>query len=214
MTDRILRTPEDVDRLRFPAPSAEAAPGAPSPPLLPVVAQDAATGAVLMLAYADRSALLASLDTGELHFWSRSRGELWLKGATSGNRLEVVSLHGDCDGDAVLARVRPSGPACHTGERSCFGDSAPTLGTLDDVLADRARVRPEGSYTVRLLEDENLRLKKLGEEAAELVSALAKGDGERATQEAADLLYHTLVALRAQGVGTKALLGALEARAS
>jgi phosphoribosyl-AMP cyclohydrolase / phosphoribosyl-ATP pyrophosphohydrolase len=171
--------------------------------LLPVVAQDAERGAVLMLAWANREALTRSLDTGELHFWSRSRATLWKKGETSGNVLRVVSLHADCDGDTVLALVHPAGPACHTGDETCFGEDAfpaETLSGLWRVLASRAAARPEGSYTTRLLGDENLRVKKLGEETAELVLALARGERERVRGEAADLLYHLMVALLAAGV--------------
>jgi phosphoribosyl-ATP pyrophosphohydrolase/phosphoribosyl-AMP cyclohydrolase len=142
---------------------------------------------------------------------------LWTKGETSGNILHVVSLHADCDGDAVLARVRPTGPACHTGEPTCFGSgsnprSESTLPAVWRTLVDRARERPEGSYTVRLLDDPNLRVKKLGEETAELIQALVQGDGARATEEAADLLYHSLAALLAQGVTLDDLLGELEGR--
>ena len=124
-----------------------------------------------------------------------------------------MSLHADCDGDAVLALVRPAGPSCHTGEAACFGEgAAPALASLDATLAARQAERPAGSYTVRLLEDENLRLKKLGEETAELVAALAKGEPGRAREEAADLLYHMLVALLAAGVPTPEVLDALETR--
>lgn len=174
--------------------------------LVTVVTQDARTGAVLMVAHADREALERTIETGEMHYRSRTRGA-WHKGGTSGNTQRVVSLTPDCDGDAVLARVRPAGPACHTGTVSCFGNTALTadaLGTLDRTLADRA-VGPMAtgalsSYTQRLLADRNLRLKKLGEETAELITACADGDGERATQEGMDVLYHILVALRAVGV--------------
>jgi phosphoribosyl-ATP pyrophosphohydrolase/phosphoribosyl-AMP cyclohydrolase len=170
-----------------------------------VVAQDAATGVVLMVAAADREALARTLATGEMHYRSRTRG-LWHKGATSGNVQRVVSLSADCDGDAVLARVAPVGPACHTGSVSCFGASAlipDALTALDATIATRSAVpASEGEapgYTRRLLGDRNLRLKKLGEEAAELVTACADGDVARAREEAADLLYHALVALRAVG---------------
>ena len=172
--------------------------------MVTVVAQDARTGAVLMVAFADREALERTVATGEMHYRSRMRG-LWHKGETSGNTQRVVSLAVDCDGDAVLARVEPAGPACHTGSASCFGAAAfesETLSSLDRVIAART-AEPRGnspSYTQRLLADRNLRLKKLGEESAELVLALADGDAERATNEAADLLYHLLVALRALGV--------------
>ena len=175
--------------------------------LVTVVAQDARTGAVLMVAHADREALERTVATGEMHYRSRSRG-LWHKGATSGNTQRVVSLAADCDGDAVLARVTPAGPACHTGATSCFGDvalGADALGALDRVLATRQATAPAPgatpSYTQRLLADRNLRLKKLGEEAAELVTACADGDRERAVEEAMDIVYHTMVALRALGVG-------------
>ena len=157
-----------------------------------------------MLAYANREALEASLSSGDMHFWSRSRAALWKKGETSGNTLHIRSLHADCDGDTVLALVVPTGPVCHTGEATCFGASAaPTrtaaaLSSLASTIEARAVDRPTGSYTVRLLEDRNLRLKKLGEESAELVAALATGDVEEAVKEAADLIYHMLVALRAE----------------
>ena len=220
MTDRTLRSAQDLDGLDF----------AKHAGLVPVVAQDAADGRVLMVAYATREALEKSLVTGMMHFWSRSRRALWRKGETSGNVLRVVSLHADCDGDTVLARVAPTGPACHTGESTCFGAYAAPLGVeagalarpsaaahdvlaaLDATLAARQADRPEGSYTVRLLDDENLRLKKLGEETAELVTALAKNDGERIPEEAADLLYHLLAALRGAGVPLGAVMTALEAR--
>jgi phosphoribosyl-AMP cyclohydrolase / phosphoribosyl-ATP pyrophosphohydrolase len=170
--------------------------------LVTVVVQDARTGAVLMVAHADREALERSIATGEMHYRSRSRG-LWHKGATSGNRQRIVSLTADCDGDAVLARVTTLGPACHSGAVSCFGDvalGADALGALDRTIADRAAAADAKSYTRRLLDDRNLRLKKLGEEAAELVAACADGDAARATAEGVDLVYHVLVALRALGV--------------
>lgn len=174
--------------------------------MVSVVVQDAATGTVLMTAFADREALERTMETGEMHFRSRSRG-LWHKGATSGNTQRVVSLEPDCDGDAVLARVVPAGPACHTGTTSCFSAtsaSAHSLASLDTVIEQRMVEGPptpgaRESYTRRLAADRNLRLKKLGEECAELITACADNDRERATQEAADLFYHTLVALRAVG---------------
>ncbi len=187
--DRRLEAIEDLDRLAFRKEDG----------LLPVVTQDASSGAVLMLAWANRSALERTLETGEMHYWSRSRGELWRKGATSGNIQRLRSLHADCDADTVLAQVNPAGPACHTGDRTCFGEgSTPAAAILTDlwgVLERRSRERPEGSYTTRLLGDENLRLKKLGEEGAELLTALARGEGERIPEEAGDLLYHLLVSL-------------------
>jgi phosphoribosyl-ATP pyrophosphohydrolase/phosphoribosyl-AMP cyclohydrolase len=175
--------------------------------IVTVVTQDDHSGAVLMVAQADREALERTVATGEMHYRSRTRG-LWHKGATSGNVQYVVSLVHDCDADAVLARVRPSGPTCHTGTMSCFGDTAlgaDALGALDATIAERAQETASAgeaeprSYTRRLLADRNLRLKKIGEEAAELVTACADGDLARAREEAADLVYHTLVALHAVG---------------
>jgi phosphoribosyl-ATP pyrophosphohydrolase/phosphoribosyl-AMP cyclohydrolase len=170
-----------------------------------------------MVAHADREALDRTIETGEMHYHSRTRG-LWHKGATSGNTQRVVSLSADCDGDAVLARVVPAGPACHTGARSCFGETAlgaETLGALDRIIAERAldRSAPAQGYTRKLLGDRNLRLKKLGEEAVELAVACADGDVPRATAEAADVIYHTLVALRALGISLDAVRVELESRA-
>ena len=184
--------------------------------LVTVVTQDTSTGAVLMVALADRAALEQTIATGEMHYHSRRRG-LWHKGSTSGNVQVVESLSVDCDGDAVLARVRSVGPACHTGARSCFGRGAldaDILSALDATIAARAAqppVRP--SYTRRLLDDRNLRLKKLGEESTELAVALADGDAQRAVEEAADLVYHVLTALRALGVGIDEVRDVLERRA-
>jgi phosphoribosyl-ATP pyrophosphohydrolase/phosphoribosyl-AMP cyclohydrolase len=181
-----------------------------------VVAQDAESGAVLMVAHADRAALEQTIATGEMHYHSRSRGP-WHKGATSGNTQRVVSLTADCDGDAVLARVKPAGPACHTGARSCFGDAAlgaDALGALDRTIAERASADVGKGYTKRLLADRNLRLKKLGEEATELAVACADGDAPRATEEAADVVYHTLVALRALGISLDAVRAELHARSA
>ena len=170
--------------------------------LVTVVTQDARSGTVLMVAHANREALDRTIASGEMHYHSRARGP-WHKGATSGNVQRVISLDADCDGDAVLARVVPRGPACHTGSRSCFGAialGADALGILDAIIAERAATsQPSTSYTRRLLDDRNLRLKKLGEEAAELVTACADADTHRATEETADLIYHALVALRAAG---------------
>lgn len=186
--------------------------------LVTVVAQDARTGAVLMLAHADREALERTIATGEMHYRSRTRG-LWHKGATSGNVQRVVSLAPDCDGDAVLARVVPAGPACHTGAVSCFGQdavSADALSVLDATIARRQRsTQDDGSpsYTRRLLSDRNLRLKKLGEEAVELAVACVDSDSARAAEEAADLFYHALVALRAAGTSLDDVRATLAARA-
>ena len=182
-----------------------------------VVAQDVVSGRVLMVANADREALECTIETGEMHYRSRTRG-LWRKGATSGNVQKVVSLTPDCDSDAIGARVRSAGPACHTGAVSCFEDSAgaPTIwSALARTIALRnaeLKAQPEAdlqsesksspkrrSHTRELLLDRNLRLKKLGEESAELVAACADGNATRATEEAADLIYHVGVALEAIG---------------
>lgn len=188
--------------------------------LVTVVCQDALTGAVLMVAHANREALERTLATGEMHYTSRSRG-LWHKGATSGNTQRVVSLSADCDGDAILARVTPAGPACHTGAVSCFGDTAlgaDAIGALDATIAARASNMDESgskpSYTQRLLSDRNLRLKKLGEEAVELATACADVDAERGAEEGADVVYHTLVALRAIGVSLNDIRQVLARRAT
>jgi phosphoribosyl-AMP cyclohydrolase / phosphoribosyl-ATP pyrophosphohydrolase len=233
MANRRIEGPAELDALSFPESG-----------LLPVVAQDAVSGDVLMVAWATRRAMELTLETGQMHYWSRSRQELWHKGATSGNYQDLISLHADCDGDTLLARVRTRGPACHTGEATCFGEveassppapsgpepvrppgttAAPrseedappsdsTIPALWAVLEERAALRPDSSYTVRLLDDENLRLKKLGEETAELILALSRGDGERILEEAADLVYHLLVALKASGATLDGLLRELETR--
>lgn len=168
--------------------------------VVPVVTQDAADGRVLMLAYADREALEKTFETGLMWYRSRTRG-LWHKGATSGNVQHLVELRLDCDGDSVLALVRPDGPACHTGNVSCFdayGQDA--LARLDEVIAGRqATANVARSYSATLLADRNLRLKKIGEEAVELAVACADGDATRATEEAADVVYHVAVALRSVG---------------
>jgi phosphoribosyl-ATP pyrophosphohydrolase/phosphoribosyl-AMP cyclohydrolase len=180
-----------------------------------VVTVDNLSGRVLMVAAADREALDRTLAIGEMHYTSRTRG-LWRKGATSGNLQRVVRLARDCDGDAVLARVDPAGPACHDGTVSCFQEaSAGVLDRLDATIAGRAAATVSGnSYTRRLLDDANLRLKKIGEEAAELVHAAAIGDRQRAVEEAADLLYHSLVVLRAVGAGLPDIAATLAARSA
>ena len=181
---------------------------------VPIIAQHYLTGEVLMLGYATPEALDTTVRTGQLTFHSRSRNALWTKGETSGNTLRVVSLHADCDADSVLARVHPAGPTCHTGQWSCFGDGAPTLPALAATLESRRGADPGTSYTARLLSDRNLRLKKLGEEAAELAVACADEDIERVRDEAADVVYHTLVAALAAGVSVDQVLEALDERRS
>jgi phosphoribosyl-ATP pyrophosphohydrolase/phosphoribosyl-AMP cyclohydrolase len=174
--------------------------------LVACVVQDWSTGEVLTLAYMNAAALERTRATGELHLWSRSRGELWHKGATSGNTQAVRALRLDCDGDAVLALVEPAGPACHTGERSCFhrGELEPTaphesLPSLERTLAARATERPPGSYTVELLDDPPRIGEKVMEEAEEVARAAREESDERVEEEAADLLYHLLVLLHSRG---------------
>lgn len=174
--------------------------------LVPCVVQDWNTGEVLMLAYMNEQALSDTRATGELHLWSRSRAEQWHKGATSGNIQAVRALRLDCDGDTILALVEPAGPACHTGERTCFhrGELEPaapseTLAALERTLADRARERPAGSYTVELLDAPARIGEKVMEEAEEVARAAREESDERVDEEAADVLYHLLVLLRSRG---------------
>jgi phosphoribosyl-ATP pyrophosphohydrolase/phosphoribosyl-AMP cyclohydrolase len=171
--------------------------------LVPVIVQDWASGEVLTLAYANAEAIERTRATGELHLWSRSRQELWHKGATSGNKQAVRALRLDCDGDALLALVEPAGPACHTGARTCFhhGDLEPpapheALPALERTLRARQAERPEGSYTVDLLDDPALTGAKVEEEAEEVARAAREESDERVDEEAADLLYHLAVLLR------------------
>jgi phosphoribosyl-ATP pyrophosphohydrolase/phosphoribosyl-AMP cyclohydrolase len=197
--------------------------------LVSVVAQDVATGDVLTLAYANREAVEKTLASGEAHYYSRSRSELWRKGATSGNTQRVVEVRLDCDGDALLYMVEPRGPACHTGERRCFftslagdgvgvraaGDHDVPFGSMVErlagTIAQRHREMPEGSYTVSLIEGGPERLaQKVGEEALEVVVA-ALSD-ERLPEEAADLVYHLLVLLEERGVGTEQVARVLRDR--
>jgi phosphoribosyl-ATP pyrophosphohydrolase/phosphoribosyl-AMP cyclohydrolase len=173
--------------------------------LVPCVVQDWSTGEVLTLAYMNAEALRRTRETGELHLWSRSRGEQWHKGETSGNVQTVRALRLDCDGDTLLALVEPRGPACHTGERSCFhrGELEPgapheTLPRLERTLSDRARERPAGSYTVALLDDPQRIGEKVMEEAEEVARAAREESEERVDEEAADVLYHLLVLLRSR----------------
>jgi phosphoribosyl-ATP pyrophosphohydrolase/phosphoribosyl-AMP cyclohydrolase len=187
--------------------------------LVTIVTQHAVTGVVLMIAHADREAVEKTISTGEMHYRSRTRG-LWHKGATSGNIQRVVSLSADCDNDAILARVIPSGPSCHTMSESCFGQTAlgsDALSMLDQTIAERARSLDNAgtstSYTRKLLGDRNLRLKKIGEETAELLTALADVDPDKMSAEAADLFYHMLVALRANGTGLDDVRAVLAKRA-
>jgi phosphoribosyl-ATP pyrophosphohydrolase/phosphoribosyl-AMP cyclohydrolase len=195
--------------------------------LVPVVVQDARNGDVLMLAWATREALARTLTSGTAHFWSRSRGALWRKGETSGHEQRLEELRLDCDGDTVLYRVVPSGPACHTGQRTCFSSAVRPDGGLEEVadpgghlltrlstlLRDRAANRPPDSYTVDLL-DRGIPgiAKKVGEEAVEVVVAATAEDDRRLASETADLLYHLLVLLTARGLPPDAVWQELQTR--
>jgi phosphoribosyl-ATP pyrophosphohydrolase/phosphoribosyl-AMP cyclohydrolase len=195
--------------------------------LVPVVAQESGTGDVLMVAYANREALERTATTGQAHYYSRSRAALWRKGESSGHAQAVREIRLDCDGDAVLYRVSQTGPACHTGTRTCFStlvgtDGVPAavedpgthpLARLAATIARRAAARPAGSYTVHLL-DRGIPAvsQKVGEEAVEVVVAATTEGPERLASEAADLLYHLLVLLQARGVPLDAVWGELEGR--
>jgi phosphoribosyl-ATP pyrophosphohydrolase/phosphoribosyl-AMP cyclohydrolase len=203
--------------------------------LVPCVVQDEASAEVLMLAYVNEKALQMTLDTGEMHFYSRSREEIWRKGETSGATMTVRQLRYDCDGDAVLAIVAPTANACHTGERSCFyrevggaadpakdAPAAPgephrvvheALPALERTLKSRAAERPEGSYTVQLLDNPTLIGEKVEEEAEEVVRAAREETDERVAEEAADVLYHLAVLLAARGVPQSAVFEELNRRA-
>ncbi len=202
--------------------------------LVPCVMQDWASGEVLTLAYMNAEALERTLDTGEMHFYSRSRGELWHKGETSGNVQRLRQIRYDCDADALVALVDPAGPACHTGQRSCFyrdldGSADPAVdgppadgepepaayeatAVLERTLADRRDRRPQGSYTVELLEDPTRIGDKVREEAAEVVAAAADESDERVAEEAADVIYHLQVLLLSRGIPLSAVLETLNGR--
>jgi phosphoribosyl-AMP cyclohydrolase / phosphoribosyl-ATP pyrophosphohydrolase len=191
--------------------------------LIPCVTQDWRTGEVLTLAYMNADALRLTRETGEVHFFSRSRNELWHKGETSGNVLRLRQLRFDCDGDALVALVEPTGPACHTGERSCFhreleSGAAPepaaheALAELERTLTERKRERPAGSYTVELLDDPERIGAKVREEADEVARAGASESDERVSEEAADLLYHLEVLLLSRELGVASALETLNGR--
>jgi len=191
--------------------------------LLPAVVQDPESGRVLMVGWMNAESYARTFETGLVTFWSRSRGELWEKGATSGNRLELVSVHWDCDADAVLVLARPAGPICHTGSPTCF-DAAPLgpgFGRLDDlwqVVADRAALRPTGSYTTALLEaGPDGPGRKVAEEALEVVlaakdHAAGVADDGRVAEEVADLIYHTMVVLAERDIDPRLVLEVLAER--
>ncbi len=191
--------------------------------LVPCVVQDWRTGEVLTLAYMNAEALRLTLETREVHFWSRSRQELWRKGETSGNTLALKGLRMDCDQDALVALAVPAGPACHTGERSCFyrdaeSGEAPepglheTLEALERTLRSRQDERPEGSYTVELLDDPGLVAEKVLEEAEEVTRAAREESDDRVASEAADVLYHLSVLLRSRDVSLADVFGVLDER--
>lgn len=204
--------------------------------LAPCVVQDFATGEVLMLAYVSAESLEMTLESGDLHFHSRSRDSIWKKGETSGSFMHLRQLRYDCDGDALVAMVDPAGPACHTGQRSCFyrevlgsasirKDAPPAPGepfpvtyealtALERTLRSRAVERPEGSYTVKLLEDPELIGAKVEEEAEEVVRAAREETELRVAEEAADVLYHLSVLLVSRGVPHSAVMEVLNARSS
>jgi phosphoribosyl-ATP pyrophosphohydrolase/phosphoribosyl-AMP cyclohydrolase len=191
--------------------------------LVPVVVRDAATGEVSMLAWANREALAATLHSKKATFWSRSRGKLWVKGETSGNGMEVLSARADCDGDAVLYEVRRSGPACHTGRPSCFHDPLDgsseeepanfDLAPLFAVLRSRKKELPEDSYSAKLFRKglDHI-LKKIGEEASEVIVAMKNPDDAALAGEIADLLYHLAAAMTERGIAPSAVNAALAGR--
>ena len=174
--------------------------------LVPCITQDWRSGEVLTLAYMNAESLARTRETGEVHLFSRSRQELWHKGGTSGNTQTVKGIRYDCDADALLVLVDPAGPACHTGERSCFynGEAEPVpfeaLPALERTIAERASARPAGSYTVSLLDDPALAQAKVREEAEEVARAAAEESEERVAEEAADVIYHLAVLLRGRGL--------------
>jgi len=185
--------------------------------LVPVIAQDRASGDVLMLAWANAEAITKTAETGFAHFWSRSRKALWHKGETSGHKLRVVEARADCDKDALLLVVEPAGPACHTGSRTCFGETSPTAaGMLEElarVVRQRATAPDAASYTARLLaKGQSQVLKKIGEEATEVVLAASGESDERLASESADLLFHLLVALQQRGVALASVMDELRRR--
>ena len=183
--------------------------------LVTVVAQDADTGDVLMVAHGNEESVKRSEATGLMHYWSRSRNRLWKKGEESGNVQEVVSLAWDCDRDALLAKVRSHGPACHTGSTTCFGEPSPSRNVithLERVFQGRERGPPANSYVAKLLADPSEIRKKVGEEAIELIQASERGRRDEIVHEAADLVFHVLVLLYRAGVPYADVLTELEAR--
>ena len=189
--------------------------------LLPAIVQNAANGAVLMLGYMNREALAATQATGRVTFWSRSKNRLWTKGETSGHFLELRQIAADCDGDTLLILAEPKGPACHRGTSTCWGEDAPRsaaqqvafLNLLERVITQRIATRPPGSYTAKLLAEGTRRIaQKVGEEGLELaLAAVAQSDRE-VIGEAADLLFHTVLLLKAKGLSLAQVVGELQTR--
>lgn len=184
--------------------------------LIPVVVQDAKTNNVLMLAYMNDESLKLTKKTGFMHYWSRSRNAIWKKGETSGNVQKVIELMTDCDGDAMLARVEQTGNACHTGSYSCFskGPIPPNdiIATLWRVFDERKAGQSDSSYTVKLMKNRNLLLKKIAEESSEVIIAAKDKKREEIIYEAGDLLYHLMVLLYDEGISMRDIYKELEAR--
>jgi len=187
--------------------------------LLPAIVQDAFDGRVLMQGYMNREALQRSLASGRVTFWSRSRGELWTKGETSGNTLDLFAVHADCDLDCVLVLATPDGPTCHRNTESCFDNTSPVipdlafLAALERLVCERAEQRPEGSYTTALFEAGVKRIaQKVGEEGVETALAATAGDREELVNESADLLYHLLVLLKARDASLADIISVLQSR--
>jgi len=189
--------------------------------LIPAIVQDAGTGAVLMLGYMNRDALAATEAAGRVTFWSRSKNRLWTKGETSGDFLEVCSIAADCDRDTLLVLARPAGPACHLGTATCWGTDAPRsmaqrlefLARLEQIVAQRIADPPEGSYTAKLVNEGLARIaQKVGEEGVELALAAVTQSDEAIIGEAADLLYHTTLLLKAKGLSLTQVVEQLESR--
>jgi phosphoribosyl-ATP pyrophosphohydrolase/phosphoribosyl-AMP cyclohydrolase len=202
--------PADIDKLDFSKGAG----------LIPAIVQHAATGAVLMMAYMNREALGETLTRGRVVFFSRSKQRLWEKGESSGHTLDLVAVRADCDLDTLLVTALPRGPACHLGATTCFGDEPVTqgeqlafLGTLQDLIERRIAERPDGSYTARLFAEGTRRVsQKVGEEGVELALATAGGPDDEVIGEAADLLFHTLLALRSRGLRLERVIEELRSR--
>ena len=187
--------------------------------LIPAIVQDAFDGRVLMQGFMSREALATTLDSGKVTFWSRSRGQLWTKGETSGHTLELVGVDPDCDRDCLLVRARPTGPTCHLGTETCFDGKTPVvtelgfLAELERLIGERDEERPQGSYTTTLFESGVKRIaQKVGEEGVETALAAVAGDDDEMLNESADLIYHLLVLLRSRKLKLASLLDVLKAR--